>query len=44
MMIYCGIYDFLFVSLLAITRGCYHDKPANGHCCFVYCPNFAGRR
>lgn len=35
--------DFLEVSLHAIKSGCWHDKPVNGHCAFVYCPNFAGR-
>lgn len=39
----CDVIDLLKVSLLAIRHGCWHDKPSNGHCAFVYCPNYAGR-
>jgi hypothetical protein len=21
---------------------CYHDKPSDGHCCFIRCLNYAG--
>jgi hypothetical protein len=38
------IQDFLAASLQAIRYGCWHDKPSNGHCCFVYCPNSVRRR
>lgn len=25
-----------------VRSTCYHDKPSNGRCCFVSCPNYSG--
>lgn len=30
-------------KLRKASEQCPHDKPSDGHCCFVTCPNFAGK-